>query len=144
MCPRRRGTSGSRLSLRDTWHLTLRARAAPGLCCGDHGGQLLNGQSFLCVTLGADALAAAARLLRTPHVFIYDAAVPNAARGARRANSTGAGACSARLKRLWFGAYERLCQHSCRGSVGLRGYGLGLASGFSQHSCRGSQQQSCL
>ncbi len=49
-----------------------------GVCCGEHGGQLLNGQSFLCVTLGADALAAAARLLRTPHIFIYDAAVPDA------------------------------------------------------------------
>ncbi len=49
-----------------------------GVCCGEHGGQLLNGQSFLCVTLGADALTAAARLLRTPHIFIYDAAVPDA------------------------------------------------------------------
>ena len=48
------------------------------MCCDQHGGQLLNGQSFLCVTLGADALSAAARLLHTPHVFIYDAAVPNA------------------------------------------------------------------
>lgn len=47
------------------------------MCCDQHGGQLLNGQSFLCVTLGADALSAAARLLHTPHVFIYDAAVPN-------------------------------------------------------------------
>jgi len=47
------------------------------VCCDQHGGQLLNGQSFLCVTLGADALSAAARLLHTPHVFIYDAAVPN-------------------------------------------------------------------
>ena len=41
------------------------------------------------MTLGADALAAAARLLRTPHVFIYDAAVPDAARSTRRAASSG-------------------------------------------------------
>ena len=106
VCVQRRGTSSCRLSLRGTWRLTLRAPAAPGLCCGDHGGQLLNGQSFLCVTLGADALAAAARLLRTPHVFIYDAAVPDAARRARRAASTGAGAFS----------------------VGLSAYVLGLVS----------------
>ena len=98
MCARREGTSGCRLSLTDTWRLTLRACAAPGLCCGDHGGQLLNGQSFLCVTLGADALAAAARLLRTPHVFIYDAAVPDAVLSARRAASTGAGAFSGGIR----------------------------------------------
>ena len=106
VCVQRRGTSSCRLSLRGTWRPTPRAPAAPGLCCGDRGGQLLNGQSFLCATLGADALAAAARLLRTPHVFIYDAAVPDAARRARRAASTGAGACS----------------------VGFSGYDLGLRS----------------
>lgn len=71
------------------------------------------------MTLGADALAAAARLLRTPHVFIYDAAVPDAARGARHAASACKGA-EAWAQSSWFGALIAMSQHNCLCDLGLR------------------------
>jgi hypothetical protein len=48
----------------------------PGLCCEEYWGQLLEGQSFLCVSFGAEHLNAAARLLTLPLLFMYDWNMP--------------------------------------------------------------------
>lgn len=47
-----------------------------GLCCDEFRGQLLEGQSFLCVTLDATQLNAAADLLTLPSLFLYDWHLP--------------------------------------------------------------------
>lgn len=47
-----------------------------GICCEEHWGQLLEGQNFMCLTLGHAQLNSVAELLRLPSLFLYDWALP--------------------------------------------------------------------
>ncbi|CAL5223441.1 g5958 [Coccomyxa viridis] len=47
-----------------------------GICCGDDGGQLVEGQSSLCMSLAVGAVNQVARQLMIPSLFFYDWGLP--------------------------------------------------------------------
>ena len=47
-----------------------------GICCGEDGGQLVEGQSFLCMSLSVGTVNQVARQLMIPSLFFYDWDLP--------------------------------------------------------------------
>ena len=56
--------------------------AYAGICCGDEGGQLVEGQSFLCMSLSIGTVNQVARQLMIPSLFFYDWKSPSVVRRA--------------------------------------------------------------
>ena len=52
------------------------ASASAGICCGDYAGQLVEGQSFLCMSLAPETVNIVAEQLLVPSLFIYDWQLP--------------------------------------------------------------------
>ena len=53
-----------------------RASESAGICCGDFAGQLVEGQSFLCMSLAPETVNIVAEQLLVPSLFIYDWHLP--------------------------------------------------------------------
>ncbi|CAL8471519.1 g11061 [Coccomyxa elongata] len=47
-----------------------------GICCEEYWGQLLEGQNFMCLTLGPTQLNSVAALLQLPSLFLYEWHMP--------------------------------------------------------------------
>ena len=52
------------------------ASESAGICCGDYAGQLVEGQSFLCMSLAPETVNIVAEQLLVPSLFIYDWHLP--------------------------------------------------------------------
>lgn len=52
------------------------ASESAGICCGDYAGQLVEGQSFLCMSLAPETVNIVAEQLLVPSLFIYDLHLP--------------------------------------------------------------------
>ena len=63
-----------RLTLADI--ATRLASKITGICCGDYAGQLVEGQSFLCMSLAPETVNIVAEQLLVPSLFIYDWHLP--------------------------------------------------------------------
>ena len=66
----------SHCSLVYRWKHGIFSGIHAGICCGEDAGQLVEGQSFLCMSLSVGTVNQVARQLMIPSLFFYDWVLP--------------------------------------------------------------------